>query len=423
MFRFLLWLKDRRNQAWFSPAVAALGAIVLALAARLVSPWLDAAFLPRVNRESVDGLLTIIATSMLSVATFSLGIMVSATASASSNATPRATELVMSDQGTRRAVGSFIAAFIYAIVAKIAMDLGYYGPGGLFVLFVATLGVLSYLVVSLVLWVRTLSTLGRLPDTLRKIEHAAWDALSTQARDPWMGARAGTRPRPDGRVVLSDKTGYLTHVDLDALQHLAQTIGVEFHLQVRPGAFVAPTSELLRITGAQGTPDALSDEELSELRAAFVTGRDRSYDQDPRFGLIVLGEVGQRALSSAVNDPGTAIQVLSILARLLIEAETQRSRPSPERKTRHDRLTVVALDEAAFIADSFDPIARDGAANLEVALRIQKLLHAVATDGLVSIRHAAREQARRALERSMKAAQIDDERLHLQQVHRELFVR
>ncbi len=46
-------------------------------------------------------------------------------------------------------------------------------------------------------------------------------------------------------------------------------------------------------------------------------GDTRSFDQDPRFGAAVLAEIASRALSPAVNDPGTAIDVISRALRVL----------------------------------------------------------------------------------------------------------
>jgi uncharacterized membrane protein len=42
----------------------------------------------------------------------------------------------------------------------------------------------------------------------------------------------------------------------------------------------------------------------------------RYFHEDPRFGLITLSEIASRALSPAVNDPGTAIQIISSHVRL-----------------------------------------------------------------------------------------------------------
>src|SRR5690606_13434740 len=66
--------------------------------------------------------------------------------------------------------------------------------------------------------------------------------------------------------------------------------------------------------------DAQSDEleRISEtIQEAFVIGDTRNFDQDPRFGLAVMSEIGSRALSPATNDPGTAIDVIGRNMRLL----------------------------------------------------------------------------------------------------------
>ncbi len=67
---------------------------------------------------------------MLAVTTFSLSIMVGAFANAASSTTPRATTVVMSDDVTHAAIASFLSAFVYAVIAKTALGLGYYGNAG-----------------------------------------------------------------------------------------------------------------------------------------------------------------------------------------------------------------------------------------------------------------------------------------------------
>ncbi len=56
---------------------------------------------------------------------------------------------------------------------------------------------------------------------------------------------------------------------------------------------------------------------LEKATRAFSIGTIRTFDQDPRFGLCVLTEIAERALSPAVNDPGTAIDILGRAVRVL----------------------------------------------------------------------------------------------------------
>jgi uncharacterized membrane protein len=48
-----------------------------------------------------------------------------------------------------------------------------------------------------------------------------------------------------------------------------------------------------------------------------VTGPERTFGQDPLFAFRLLADIAMRALSPAVNDPATAVQVLDTIESLL----------------------------------------------------------------------------------------------------------
>ena len=156
---------------------------------------------------------------------------------------------------------------------------------------------------------------------------------------------------------------------------------------MRPGSLVHPAKTLLFVEGAK--PPA-----TDKLLEAFIFGETRSYDQDPRFGLIVLSEVAQRALSPAVNDPGTAIAVMNAMTRVIVDSRAENG----EEDESCPALTLVDLDEDDFIHAGFDPIARDGAGCVEVQVRMQKLLAAIADNGVLV--NAVSRQAAMALQRA-----------------------
>jgi uncharacterized membrane protein len=51
--------------------------------------------------------------------------------------------------------------------------------------------------------------------------------------------------------------------------------------------------------------------------AGLMTGQERTFGQDPLFAFRLLADIGLRALSPAVNDPATAVQVLDTIQSLL----------------------------------------------------------------------------------------------------------
>ena len=54
------------------------------------------------------------------------------------------------------------------------------------------------------------------------------------------------------------------------------------------------------------------------LLGGLVTGQERTFRQDPLFAFRLLADIGLRALSPAVNDPATAVQVLDTIESLLL---------------------------------------------------------------------------------------------------------
>ena len=436
-----LW-SERSNKLWVLPTVNSVLAVVLALAAAWIPPLMPGVELPVIEAKTLDNLLSVIASSMLAVTTFSLSIMVSAFASASSGVTPRATELVMGDEGTRSAIANFLSAFMFSIVAQVALGLKYYGSNGRFILFVATCVVLAWLMLTLLRWVRTLSSLGRLGNTLERVERHALATLQAYWRQPCLGTQVGAprsaadtvRPGADGTlqpppgVVCAQALLLVRRLHLAQLHTLAETHACRLHLRVRPGDRVTPGQVLATIAPddpAQPPTGAALQALEAGIRQGVVLHAGRTFDQDPRFGLIVLCEAGQRALSAAINDPGTAISCMEALARVLVHSQQppDGADDTPTAALPHyDRLTLVPLDPQDFVQDAFGPLLRDGAPFYELGVRLQKLLAAVALHSPdTAVADSARAHAALALACAQERLPYAPDRAALAQLHERLF--
>ena len=139
---------------------------------------------PAITPDSIETLLAIISASMLVISTFAVASMVSAYASASSTATPRSFSLVIADDVSQNALSTFIGAFIFSIVALIALKNGYYDRAGRFALFALTLMILAMVIITFVSWVDRIARLGRIGGTIDKVEAAAAAALQRRRRTP-----------------------------------------------------------------------------------------------------------------------------------------------------------------------------------------------------------------------------------------------
>jgi uncharacterized membrane protein len=113
----------------------------------------------KIGAESVGNVLNILASSMLAVTTFSLGIAVSAFSAAASNATPRATALLQEDSTAQNILAIFLGAFLFSLVGIIAMEAGYYSDNGRVILFIATSFVIALVIWALLQWINHLMSL------------------------------------------------------------------------------------------------------------------------------------------------------------------------------------------------------------------------------------------------------------------------
>lgn len=384
------------RQVWVRAASFTLIAVVVALAANYLGPLLPFEFGIDLAQNSVGSLLQIIATAMLTVSTFSVTAMVTAFSAATTTATPRSTPLLIADPTSQNAVSTFIGAFTFSLVGIVALSTGYYEPQGRTILFVATLVVIALVVFTLLRWISHLSTFGRMADVIDRVEKAATISLELHAESPTLGARPAVIEPADAAAVHAEKVGYVTHIDVAGLDRLAKQHEIEVHVRATPGRIADARVPLAVVAGD------VDDAVRAGIRRAFRIEHHRTFEQDPRFGVIALTEIGSRALSAATNDPGTAIDVMAALQRVFTRGLTTPTSTGVE----YDRVFVRAPALADLVDDAFRPLARDGAADVEVQVRLQKCLASLAATAparagvFQDAARAAYERSRRELDRA-----------------------
>lgn len=398
--RYALFLREFLKKVWVRVVSFAILAVLAAVLARLLSPYLPPELALQTGSEAVSQLLGILTSSMLAVTTFSLSIAVSAFAAAAGSATPRATVLLQQDRTTQNVLATFLGAFLFGLVGLVALHAEFYDASGKVVVFLFTIVVIGLVVVALIRWIGHLMQFGRMGDTLDRVERAASDALMRRLENPFLGGRPlPNAPPPQGTCIAAEDTGYIQNIDMKALQSCAESLEVEVFLRCLPGNFVTPGRPLL---GATATD--LDDEQMQKLRRAITIGSRRTFEDDPRFGLIVLTEIASRALSPAVNDPGTAIDILGRHARILLRWRTRE-----DAEVRFDRVHVPPILVQDMVKDAFRPIARDGAAFLEVQVRLQKVLSALCGAAPDLFAPACTEMSQEAIARANAAPLISAE--------------
>lgn len=393
------------RRIWFRASLFSILAIVTALIAIVVSPFIPSDLPAQIGADAVDNILGIIASSMLTVTTFSLSTMVSAYSAATSNVTPRATKLVMEDSTTQNVLATFIGSFLFSLVGIIALSTGAYGDRGRVVLFVVTIAVIVLIVVTLLRWIDHLSRLGRVTETTERVERVTIEAMRAHRHRPYLGASrfpATEAVPPSATAVFIGRIGYVQHIDTGGLAKIATNAEARIFVNKIPGQLIDPATPVAWI-------DSMNESDAGALVAKCFSVEDtRSYDQDPRFGAVVLSEIASRALSPAVNDPGTAIDVINRAVRVLAVWGVPREREEQD-EVAYPNVYVPAIELGDLFDDLFTPIARDGAGIVEVGIRLQKALMILANMPEDGFRENALRHSRQALQRAENALSLSDD--------------
>jgi uncharacterized membrane protein len=391
-----VYMNRIREQLWFRPLLFCLISIVVALAAKQADGTGLKELVPDIDSETIESLLDTLSASMLVISIFAVASMLSAFSAASSTASPRSFKIVVTDDNSQNALSIFIGSFIFSIVATIALNNGYYDKAGRFTLFLFTLLLFALVVITFLRWVDRISRLGRLEYTIHQVEAVAAKSLHYYIKYPNLQALPIKGEVLNAKLVKANSVGYVQHINLETLQSFAVEKDFKIRLNCIPGKYLNENS-IIAFISADNDADMVKI--IQQVNDSIIIGPTRLFDEDPRFGLIALTEIASRALSPGINDPGTAIQILGTHERLFfLWNETVTG--EPEQTKIYDRVEVPEIPMEDFFEDAFRPIARDGANNIEVMLRLQKVFKALHTIKHSKIQDATLRHSREAFERA-----------------------
>jgi uncharacterized membrane protein len=373
-----------------------LAAIALSFATVGLDNWLDwklpseAPFGNAGGATGARALLTIIAGSMITVASLTFSITIAALALASTQLGPRMIRNFVRDRGNQVVLGTFIATFAYCLMVLRTVR----GPEGTVfvpaisvsvgvVLAVASLAVLIYFINHISMSIqatRVIASIGAdLDATIDRLYPQRIDWSQTPAEIEHEAEASENLPEPPGKAhgVASPRSGYIHSVKFDALIAAATEASVLVRVQHPPGQFVAKGAFLAEIFDAS---DQAPGEELEEaVVGAFHLGDDRASTADIEFYIDQLVEIAVRALSPGINDPFTAMACIDRLGASLRQL-AERILPSPYHHDDGGTLRVIARSQTfeGALNAAFNLIRQYGQSSAPVSMRMMETLAVLA---------------------------------------------
>ncbi|WP_406438064.1 DUF2254 domain-containing protein [Streptomyces sp. NBC_01613] len=175
-------------------------------------------------------------------------------------------------------------------------------------------------------------------------------------------------PAVRSTVVWPKQTVALEQVDLRRLVATAGRADVTVVLRVRIGATLQRGDPVADVRGGE-----LGSEQVT---SAFVTGHEPTAHQDPLHSFRLLADIGLRALSPAVNDPATAVEVLDTMDGMLSRLATaQLDAASVPDEHGTVRVVLCLPSWTQFLRICLDDLCRAASNSPMVLLRARDLLN------------------------------------------------
>ncbi|MGP0101539.1 MAG: DUF2254 domain-containing protein [Solirubrobacteraceae bacterium] len=273
-------------------------------------------FLISGTADAARQILTAIAAAVITVVTLVFSITIVTLTLASTQFGPRMLRNFIRDRITQFTLGSFVATFVYAVLALGAIGSGGHGDFVPHLSVTVTMALVVLDVAVLVLFIDHIAKSIQLPQVIASIARDLSQAIEAEVAPPAPGGpKAGpslsemlVRLDEDSGVVRAPSSGYLQYVGMSTLIDIASRGHAVIRLLRRPGHFVVEGEPLANVWPASAAPGV-----ARALGGAHATGPHRTLTQDLSFAVDQLVEIAIRALSPAVNDTFTALACIDWL--------------------------------------------------------------------------------------------------------------
>ncbi|HEX8309970.1 MAG TPA: DUF2254 domain-containing protein [Chthoniobacteraceae bacterium] len=386
--RLLTCAEKLHTSFWFVPSLMIVGSILLSIFTLRLDRQVDEQVvnsLPLVFHGGVEGarsLLSAVAGAMITVTGVTFSVMIVAFTLASSQFTPRLLRGFMRDLGNQTVLGVFIANFTFCLAILRVVG----GPADEFIPRISVTAALALTAVSvcaMVYFIHHASAIIQaqsiIADVGRELDLAIATLYPEEIGHP---ARAITSPAdlPDDFLkrcvqVPAEQNDYLEAIDGEGLLRGAEEQGLVLSIEVRPGDFIGAGEPLLLAYPTE----KVTDDVRGQLYSAFIFGPQRTQTQDPEFVLNELVEIAVRALSLAINDPGTAVLCIDRLGAALAHV-AERPAPSSHRYGAEGCLRIVAKHYGfrGLFDAAFNQIRQHGRTSVAVTIRLLEAFRRIA---------------------------------------------
>lgn len=294
---------------WIVPLFGLVLGVALAEAAAAVD---GASWLPKTwdySASTASSVLSSVVGAMIALLGFVVTIGVLVIQQATGTLSPRYMRLWYRDRLQKAVLATFTGTFAFAYTLLRSIETDSVPNLGVTLAGIAVSVSLLLLLIYLNRFTHNLRPVA-IADIVGRLGEQVLDRMAAHVRSTGVSDGVPPAAGPVARI-RTERGGVIQALDAPGMVSLAARHDCVFVLAASVGDFVPPSGTVVEIHGGAPAPDPRL------VTGLLALGAERTIEQDPAFALRILVDIAIRALSPAVNDPTTAIQVLNHIEAFL----------------------------------------------------------------------------------------------------------
>lgn len=266
--------------------------------------------------ETARNILTTLIAGGISMLVFSFSMVMLLLSQAAANYSPRVLPNLISNRKHQYILGAFLATILYNIITVVGLEptgSGYQLPG-----FSVLLGILSAFVAlaAFVYFIHSISSSIQINNILENIYNKAASRLERLIEE-----ERNQKDFPNTsnwHSYQTRKSGTIQNISVEGLKKCAQNFETKLEVLIVKGQYTLIETDMFL------SENKLEESEIEEVLKSFNYSESELVSDNYALGFKQITEIGIKAMSPGINDPGTAndtIDYLTDLVRIRMQKE------------------------------------------------------------------------------------------------------
>jgi len=262
------------------------------------------------DAESGRIILTTLIGGIISLMVFSFSMVMVLLNQASSNFSPRLLPGLISNRNNQSVLGFYLGTIVYNIIVTIGISP--YGEDNTINGFSILIGIILGVgcLGMFIFFIHTISTNIQINNILERIFLTTKDRLRLLIDQERQNEDKLKVNDSSWKIIRSSRSGYFQGVNLNGIMELSEEYGINIKVLPFKGKHLLPNMNVMKIDRS------LDDEKVKILKEYIIYSSTEDISDNYVLGIKQITEVGIKAMSPGINDPGTALITLDYLTEL-----------------------------------------------------------------------------------------------------------